>query len=448
MGLFRLLWILTLLWHGLSPAQPATTPTPTSITIEGPFVDNAFPKRLTVTFHIQCPGDPITLVRGKVQYGYKSVREVVPFDFTPGEDVRASWTWDTERLTVPPYVPITLWLEVRTQGGARSTWGPYTVVYEDNRFPWKEKRGSLLILRWYEGDEEFGNTLYAIGHRALERQLQDFGVTLDSPFVVLVYASEEDFFAWHAIRTEWLGGQAFPTLGSAAVIIRPDEYTWAKEVIPHELLHLTLHRVVHNPLGDPPAWFEEGLAQYYEETDHSSILRFLDEAIAQDRVLPLGIMRDPPGQNVDRAYVWYAQALSMVEWLLESRGREALQTYIALMQKPIPPRRAFREAFGMDEDAFYRSWCEHVRVTCPYPTATFTPTPWPTRPPTPTPTLTPSPAPILLPSLTPTLRLLSPTHTPTPTRQPPPPPGMGWVLAFVLVLIVILGIIMGIIWRT
>ncbi len=447
--ILHLLWIIALLpgtllgWGG--PLSQAAPPEP--LRVEGPAIDNAFPDHFTVTFHIQSPGDPIRLVRGKVQYGNRPIREVIQFNFTPAEETDATWTWNTHRQTVAPYIPLTLWLEIRTTAGLHTTLGPYHLAYEDNRFQWKEERGKLLILRWYKGDEDFGRALYAIGQRALKRQLHDFGITLQTPFVVLVYASEKDFFAWHAIRTEWVGGQAFPSLGAAAVIIPPDELDWAKEVIPHELLHLTLRRVIHNPFGEPPAWFEEGLAQYYEESDHSYISRYLDKAIAENRVLPLGIMRDPPGQNVETAYIWYAQALSMVQWLLESRGTTALQQYIALMQKPIAPRRAFRQAFGLSEETFYASWCEHVHVNCPLatptqtplPTATSTPTPWPTRPPTPThlPTFTPSPAPS------------SSTSTPPPSPQPstPPPPSWGWLLIFALVFIVTLGIIIGTIWR-
>lgn len=418
----RLSLLLLALW--LLFPFPARGQTPSPIQVEGPTVVNEFPTRLVVTFHIRSLGSPITRVVGKLQYANRNSREHIQLTFTPGQETDATWEWDTEKLTVPPYFPLTLWLEVQTQDGQRVTTGPYHVVYEDNRFPWKEKRGELLILRWYEGDDAFGDYLFQVGETALQRQLADFGVTLERPFVILVYASEDDFFAWHSYRTEWVGGQAFPSLGAAALIVPPYEEDWAASVLPHELLHLVMGHIIRNPFGRPPAWFEEGMAQHYEMDDrvHEQARERLQKAIREHRVLPLGVMDDPPGQDPETARLWYAQALSMAEWLLESRGEEALQRYIALMQTPIAPRKAFEQGFGLSEEAFYRSWCEHVAADCPLPTPTWTPTP-------PRPTRAPAQAQATDEPRSPTpTRRPTPTHPPTPSPpaiRPTPTPGPG-----------------------
>lgn len=431
------------------------------IVIGSPTVENAFPDYFQASWPIQSDAGRITEVRGKLQVGRGKTRERITLEFTPGAEVVARWRWDTKKLTIAPYTPLRVWISAKDDVGNEAQAGPFYLVYEDNRFPWKERRSERLILRWYKGGDDFGSRLFILGDRALQRQLSDFGVRLSTPLVFLIYASEQDFFAWHAIQTEWVGGQAFPELGVATAIVPPEGNTyWIRQVIPHELLHLVMGQVITNPFGSPPAWFEEGMAQHYEDVSHNTEEALLREAVRKGHVLPLGVMRDPPGQDPEEAYLWYAQALSMVEWLLEDRGYEALRTYMGFMQKPYPPSRAFQDAFGMSEEAFYASWRDHIGLPIfltPTPTATstpspapsplvvYSPSPTPTPSPqrfslTPVPTASPVPSPVATPLGTPTQAPATPGQSPTATRGKFP---VAIAVLLFFVFLALLGIIIG-----
>ncbi len=353
------------------------------ITIGPAQVENQFPQYFALHFPVRSTAGDIVDVRGRVRFGIRPVYQRVSLDLTPGRETTATWVWDTSRITVPPYIPIEFQLEVKDAQGNRLKTDSYLFIYEDNRFAWRERRSQHLLVRWHEGSDAFGDFIFDIAQDALQRQMDVLDLVPERPLVLVVYANDEDFFAWHSYRTEWIGGQAFPEFGVAAQIIPPNsEPDWLYDVIPHELNHLLVGPYMNTPLGRVPAWFEEGLAQYFEQSPAFEEHYRIQQTVKEGRVLPLGVMRSPPGQDPDEVRLWYAQALSMVEWLIERHGKPALRAFIRELHKGMPVSKAFGEAFGETEEEFYASWRVHMGLPVSTPTATPPPIPTPTLPPT------------------------------------------------------------------
>ncbi len=339
------------------------------IVIGDPQVTNDFPRRFVIAFPVRSSAGDIVNVRGRVRFGIRPIYRRVILEFAPGRETTATWEWDTSRITVPPYVPIEIQLEVKDSQGNVFKSRIYSLAYEDNRFRWRERRSQHLIVRWYEGSDAFGEEIFELARNALQRQIDALGIVPDRPLVLVIYANEEDFFAWHSYRTEWVGGQAFPEFGVAAQIIPPDSRPeWIYDVIPHELNHLLVDPYIRTPLGRVPSWFEEGLAQYFEQTSAREEHERLKQAVKAGYLLPLGVMRSSPGQDPEEVYLWYAQALSMVEWLIERHGEAKLRAYIQRLHEGKSPSKAFREAFGETEEEFYASWREYVGLPLPVST--------------------------------------------------------------------------------
>ncbi len=408
---------IAVIWLLASHLIPVAAPhSGCPITIGEPTVINEFPTRFVVQFPLRCSAGEIVAVRALIRYGSEPSRQRINLAFTPGRETVATWEWDTSRITVPPYVPVEIQLKIGDSEGNWLVTEPFHFVYEDNRFTWHELASEHLRVRWYAGSDAFGRAIFDLAESSLHRQMQALGITPEHPIVLMVYATEDDFFAWHSYRTEWVGGQAFPDYGLAAQIIPPDSRpAWIYNVIPHEINHLLVSPYARNAFGDTPPWVQEGLAQHFEESPPDEEQRILAKAVRDGYLLPLGVMRSPPGQKEEEARLWYAQALSMVEWLLVRHGEARLQTYLRLIHEGTFPSHAFHEAFGESEREFYASWREHLGLPVP------TPSPTPTA--TLTPTITPSP------SATPTARPV-PTHVPPQagvgTVGPTPvPPGIG-----------------------
>ncbi len=372
-----LLW-----WSLLLLAGWGGPPTAAASIVQGtPTVVNAYPDAFTVHVPLRSEGAAIVAARGYLQVGFSTVRQRVNIALTPGPDAVATWTWKTRGRTVSPYTPITLTLQARTADSPWITLPALALVYEDNRFPWRERRSAHVVVRWYAGDDAFGETILALAEATVARVSADVALRVPRPLVMLVYASQEDFFSWHAVRTEWVGGQAFPDLGVAAEIIPPDSpRRWLREVVPHEMTHLLLAQAMKSPIGEPPAWLVEGLAQHYEVAPAD--LDRIHAALREEGALPLGIMRSPPGQRAEEARRWYDQARSMTEYLLRRHGKQALARYMALLRSGTAPTRAFVKAFGEEEAAFYTAWRRYLGLPVAPPSpasplASTSPTPVP-----------------------------------------------------------------------
>ena len=132
----------------------------------------------------------------------------------------------------------------------------------------RRRRGDIVRVHWYEGDDSFGDRALEIGERAVERAAAELGVTETEPVDFFIYASQDEFYdALGPSTRENVGGQADAGIRTLFALIRPSEIdqAWVETVIPHELTHLVFDTAVSNPYHFPPRWLNEGLAVYESE---------------------------------------------------------------------------------------------------------------------------------------------------------------------------------------
>jgi len=395
--------------------------------------ENHFPDGLT--FHLHADADQ-PLVRIDVYYrtqgGGSTARQ--PVEFEPGKEVVASYTWDTSRTTVVPSSPVTFYWKLQDQAGNQLTTPEQTVYYDDLRFSWREISDPDLIVRWYEGDEDFGRFAYQTARRALDQMVEQSGQELAYPVFVLLYANDEDFGSWHSYVDEWVGGQAFPRLGVTTQIVPPDSRpAWIEDVLPHEVAHLFFYQALKGALSSWPAWLDEGLAQYYEFGSPDPALERAARAARRDKLLPLASLSGGFGRDPEQVQLSYDQSLSVVTYLLETWGDEGLQRLLDAFRQNKSSRLAVQETLGVTWEEFEAGWITWMGVPTtpaapPTPTATLVRPPEPAGWPTPTrraPAATQTPAadatqPSPVPSLTPSPVRGAPTaipaSQPTPTR--------------------------------
>jgi tetratricopeptide (TPR) repeat protein len=131
-------------------------------------------------------------------------------------------------------------------------------------------------------------------------------------------------------------------------------------VIFHEYVHLLLN----NTLGNVPAWFNEGLAEYYSTFDMDEERKaFLGKLIPnhvlylrEQKMLPLrtlfGVDHSSPHYNEkDKRGVFYAQSWALVHYLTLGNGGKRLPqmgTFLDLIKVGTPLDEAFKKAFQAD----------------------------------------------------------------------------------------------------
>jgi hypothetical protein len=371
------------------------------------YAENNFPDSLT--FNISAEADSPII---SVSLYYFTLGDISatrqPIEITPGPHVSGAYTWDTSRITVPPSAPVFFYWELDDEAGNELTTEEQVFPYDDMRFPWNEVSDDEIVVRWYEGSQDFGNFVYQTSRRALDQMKAEAGRGLDFPIYILLYANHDDFSSWHFYVDEWVGGQAFTDMGITTQIIGSNaSRSWIETVIPHEIAHLFFYQAVHTGLAGWPAWVDEGLAQYYEFASNESSLAMAADAARRGAFLPLDSLSGGFGRDPEQVRLAYAESYSAMLFLLETWGDEALQSLIQSFRRSMPQHEAIELATGVTWEEFIAQWFNWMGVPAT-----------PAAPPTPTQGLVFPTAPSGWPTVTPSSR--TPTHIASETPEPAP----------------------------
>ena len=385
---------------GVAFGEGGVTFAPTEIAID-------FPR--SITFDSRAVSDNADIVKAQFSYyldrygaSDSTTRETI--DIEPGKDVALHYKWDTSDSTIIPWAPIVYRWRVIDADGKIYESDPQKVFYKDTRFDWKERSGDNVIVLWHDKPDIFGEKVFEIAQKAIERQKKLFGISLAIPIRIIIYNSQNEFTDWHSVSLDWVGGEAFPDFGITTQIVTsklPDPY-WLNAVIPHEISHLYLYQAAYNPAAPVPVWLNEGIAQYNQFTDEGTAYMVKKAAKSGD-LIPLTSLAAGFGQHDEaRIRLSYAEGLSAVKYLVKTYGEDGLARLMADYRKGLTTDEAFQDALGLSMGQFQQDWAESVGAP---PGSMVTPTPWPmpTFPPTPTP-----------------MRLVGKGKSPTPKSEPQP----------------------------
>ncbi|HJR08864.1 MAG TPA: tetratricopeptide repeat protein [Pyrinomonadaceae bacterium] len=142
------------------------------------------------------------------------------------------------------------------------------------------------------------------------------------------------------------------------------------------IFHEYVHFIVDNNLGDPPTWFNEGLAEYYSTfeiekdrevllgkqiTNHILLLR--EKSMRLEDLLRV-TRRSPAYNERDKTGVFYAQSWALVHYLLQSnQGQRVPQLgrFSELLANGKSLEESFQQAFQTDFKTMERELQNYVR---------------------------------------------------------------------------------------
>jgi hypothetical protein len=238
-----------------------------------------------------------------------------------------------------------------------------TVTYADTRFHWQTATGKLVTVHWYQGTDSFGQRALSIADAGVAKAEDLFGVTETEPVDFYVYADLQAFYdALGPGTRENVGGEALPEIRTLFALITPDQIdqSWVGTVIPHELTHLVFDTATRNPYHDPPHWLNEGLAVYLSQGFGTDDRTLVKNAVNAGTLIPLqGLIGQFPTQG-DKFALGYAEAVSAVDYMVRTYGREAVQKLVKTYGTGVSDDQAFTAAFGVDTTAFGKAWLADV----------------------------------------------------------------------------------------
>jgi hypothetical protein len=243
-----------------------------------------------------------------------------------------------------------------------------TLVYADKRFDWRTRRGDIVRVHWYQGDDSFGDRALEIGERAVARAASELGVTETRPVDFFIYASQEEFYdALGPSTRENVGGQADAGIRTLFALIRPSEIdqAWVETVIPHELTHLVFDTAVSNAYHFPPRWLNEGLAVYESEGYPARDRRDVEAGAKDGTLIPLTGLTGQFPTTGERFSLAYSESVSAVDFLIRAHGKDALIGLIRSYADGRTDDEAFEAAIGQSMTEFSDAWLADYDATPP-----------------------------------------------------------------------------------
>jgi len=341
-------------------------------------------------------------------------------EFTPSQDVEASWEWEMKQSgSEPPGATIWWrWYATDADGNELLT-DVQTITWLDEEHNWGTVEGDSINLHWYEGSRAFAEELHADATDALAYIDDNMGLKPDGPIDIYVYGSFADLRDAMYYEPGWIGGQAYTNYNIVVVGIPPDDtdsLEWGRDVEVHELTHVLVHRFTFSCLFSLPTWLDEGLSEFVERgedglgTDRPDF----EAAVADDTLFSVRALGGSFPEDSEKAHFAYAQSYSLVDFLITEYGRDEIVDLLATLRDGEAIDDALQAAYGFDQDGLEDAWRESIEAA-PRVAEGAKPTP------TPTPTMVPTLVPISgvpLATVIPVQPTFTSTPAPTATRVP------------------------------
>ncbi|MBG0771503.1 MAG: hypothetical protein H0S82_07320, partial [Anaerolineaceae bacterium] len=206
-----------------------------------------------------------------------------------------------------------------------------------------------ITIEWSVGNLQFAKDLHQIITDAVNSLSLNAGLQLEGDLKFIVYPTSADLAEAGVRLPEWVGGVAYPDFNIIILAIAPDEYTWAKEVIAHELSHLITHGLIFNCVGgDIPTWLDEGIAMFSESPAEVENMNLVVQYLEIGELPKLLSLSNGFSADTDAAHLSYTQSSAVVHFLIGEYGKENL----ALLLDSVKSGRNFdvlmEEIYGFD----------------------------------------------------------------------------------------------------
>ena len=322
-----------------------------------------FPTRLNFSLSAQSEVS-ITDIRLRYtvdQLSHAQVTSEVYIEFAPANKVDASWTWDMRKTGgLPPGSRLEYWWTVENALGDKAETLPVPIQFDDTRYSWRSLTEGEVTIYWYQGNEPFAQELMVTAQEALMRLAGDTGAYLEKPVKSYIYANTQDLQGSMIYPQEWTGGAAFTRHGIIAIGIAPNNLTWGKRAMTHELTHLVIHQMTLNPYNDLPNWLDEGLAVYNEGAPSPQFTTRLNEAIAEDNLISVRSIASPFSAHAEQSILAYAQSYSLVEFLIGNYGSDKMLELLNTFRQGSSYDGALEKVYGFDMDGLNTLWRDYV----------------------------------------------------------------------------------------
>lgn len=266
--------------------------------------------------------------------------------------------FDARQNVLRPFTTILWRYELTLPDGSVLQSAAASIRYDDDRFAWQTLEADALRVHWYNGEGDFGVSALNAAQTGLQNVRGFFPPNLSQPLDIFIYAGESDLRGALYGAEAWAAGHADSAAGVITVTIEPgaNQNILMEQRIPHELMHVMLHRQVGAGYRNLPAWLSEGMAALAEAYPNPNYAILLREAAARDALIPIRDLCDPFSPRIDSAFLAYAESRSFTDYLRGLYGADGLLSLANAYANGVTCERGTERAFGVSLAKLERDW--------------------------------------------------------------------------------------------
>lgn len=274
-------------------------------------------------------------------------------------DGRTEYRLDTRQIALRPFSRVKWSYQFTLGDGSVVQSESFFMRYADDRFGWQTLESGTLRVNWYQGDAGFGQAALDAAEAGLGSVSQLTAVDRTQPIDIYIYANTDDLGGTLALGgAGWVAGHADPALGVLMVVVEPgaQQGITMEQRLPHELMHIMMYRKVGAGYANIPAWLREGMATLAERYPNVEYERALEDAAAQNHLIPLRDLCVAFPAEADRAFLAYAESRSFANYLYRTYGSLDLSSLVTTYASGVDCERGPERVFGTPLSSLEMSW--------------------------------------------------------------------------------------------
>jgi hypothetical protein len=148
-----------------------------------------------------------------------------------------------------------------------------------------------------------------------------------------------------------------------------ETYPWAQgffqSLLPHELGHIIFREFVGSE-NNAPIWLDEGVAMYQEKVKRFNLKTKLLQALEQGKLMPLNKLSELNiafVKDSELVELYYAEALSVVDYLLNKFGRDNFVELCHALKERKTFDQAINDAYRVFKNLedLNKAWLRHIK---------------------------------------------------------------------------------------
>jgi len=318
--------------------------------------ESRFGEQITFTAKLKTPlqiQSAVILIYDMAQ----AVTRAEPVQFN--EQGISEYRFDTRQNLLRPFTTVIWRYELTLIDGSKTQSQSMSIVYDDNRFGWYFLQSDNFRVHWYNGDADFGPAALNAAEAGLQKIAVFFPTDSNGPIDIYIYDNDTDLRdVLYGSGEAWVAGHADSAVGVVTVTIEAGEGQGIlmEQRIPHELMHILLHRQIGAGYRNVPAWLREGISVLAEVYPNPEYDRLLMDAVARNALIPMQDLCTSFSPNLDSAFLAYAQSRSFTDYLNRQYGADGLINLINIYANGVDCERGPERTFGVTLAKLERDW--------------------------------------------------------------------------------------------